>query len=159
MTAIIPAPEGYRPFVVRVDPRNHGIGDEGDWQTPDWSMWLVEEALEDRAIRALTTVRRSITQWTRSELRPLGYAKSAWELMADVHIRFALTHPRSPFGLAYRHQSQPREAMVIHRGDYFARDARGVLTPLPVERESSWPTPDQWCEAIQSARLRSDGSA
>ena len=145
MQVPITVPDGFRGYMLRVDPSDHGIVDEFDITEPDLAMWRVEHAMEDHHVRNIVTVRRSVCRWTRVDLEPLGYPKSAWEVIADAYIRSALVHPRSPFAIGYRRKGTKHDMTVIFRGEWFSRDRRGVLTLIPgADRDPDWPTPERW---------------
>lgn len=151
MTALIPVPETMRAVIVRADPEDRLVRDDIDCLEPDWSIWLVEAAMEDRLVMALRSVQRHISHWTKHQLPP-KFGRDAWEVMADVHILSALHHPEGPFGLGYRLKQVPehvdvdaRAMTLIWRGHYYHRDRRGVLMPLPgLGRAEAWPTADEF---------------
>ncbi len=142
---LIPVPEGVRAFVVRGDPADCIIRDPDG--SLDWSLWLVEAAMEDRLILSLRSVQRNIRDYN-------GWAVSTrfTQEMIEVHILSALHHPDSPLGLGYRLKQipahvdmDPRSMTVIWHGEFYTRDRRGVLSPLAgCDRALDWPTPEEW---------------
>jgi len=154
MTTLIPVPENTRAFIVRVDPATDHLRDQIDWPDLDWSLWLVEAAMEDRLVLSLRSVHRLIREW-HSYILPQKFELE----MAEVHIMSALRHPGSPLGLGYRLKRipahvdlDPRAMTVIWHGDFYTRDRRGVLAPLPdVGRAADWPTPEEWSRNRRAA--------
>jgi len=114
----------------------------------DESVWLAYQGLHTRSglaqMRSLTTVRKAILPLLAKNTGE-PFTRSDAELLADVHIRSALTHPESPFGLGIGVVHWPMH--VVFRRGCFTRDRRGVLTPQPdcgCAWSESMPTPEVW---------------
>lgn len=131
-------PDG-RTTIIRVDPVEGDIPDLLDPPNQDRAVWMVGEALGDSASKPVRTVWRRIRGWKMMD--------------ANLAILWALCHPETPFGLAYKGNCMPSLwhdglQIVIFRGQYYTRNAWGVLTPeggVP----KGWPSPEGMRQVIR----------
>lgn len=156
MTYLLSEPVGYTLDIVRVDPTDAHVPDPMFWKDRDHSVFLVEDAMGDRNVLRLSSVRLSVAAWMKHDCRDLGRL----QLMTDVHIVSALDHPDTPLGIRFTNDHAEVEPCVIYRGDYYTRLPSGTLLPWG-ERDRYTPTRAEWAKShrLAEAWLKAKGRA
>ncbi|MFC7494525.1 MULTISPECIES: hypothetical protein [unclassified Nocardioides] len=139
-------PDGYTVDIVRVDPTDAHVPDPWFWKDRDHSVFLVEDAMGDRNVLRLRSVRRSIMEWVKHDFPDRDDA----ELMTDVHILSALDHPDTPLGVRFTNNDVDWPPGVVYRGEFYTREANGSLTAWG-ERDPNTPTRAQWAASVRVA--------
>lgn len=143
---LLTEPDGYTVDVVRVDPTDAHVPDPLFWKDRDHSVFLVEDAMGNRNVLRLNTVRRAVMEWVKHDFRDRDDA----QLMTDARILSALHHPDTPLGIRFTDQLAEVQPTVIYRGEFYTREANGSLTPWG-ERDPQAPTRRQWVESLRVA--------
>jgi hypothetical protein len=143
----------YKRWYVRVCPLDTAefTVDPHDLQSPDFSLWLMDYCMDDHTMKTMGFVRRTFVQFLAAD----GLTDEQAEHMATVHLRWAMQHPMTPYGFAFRRKDRPGKPddtmTVVWKGDYYRRDQRGVLTPLN-RRISGWLTDEQFYAMLHVAK-------
>jgi hypothetical protein len=144
---LLPMVAGREAYVRRVSDQLEVPG-LLDPEERDDSVVLVEAVLGDRVKMRLGTVRRAVFEAVADEHpdKPVSWCRT----LTEIHLRAALTHWQSPFGLDFKVPGPP-ESLLHYHGDWYARRKGGRLTWL--QKDEFVPDFSEACRIAQFAEV------